>query len=141
MYAARPGDASHEPQVIWRAPRRGGRDLSAPIVVGDYVIVTSLNGIATCYDAKTGKDLWKERLNGQFSSSPIAIGRCAYYQNEAGETVVIEPGPELHIVRAQHPGAGHGRTVPRLVDPLRRTNLLAIGTRLYTASGLPRQSG
>jgi outer membrane protein assembly factor BamB len=98
MYAARPGEPSTQPQVAWSAPRRSGRDLPSPIVVGGYVIVCSLNGIVTCYDASSGSEVWKERLEGQFSSSPIAAGGLAYFQNEAGETSVIEPGPTFKVV-------------------------------------------
>jgi outer membrane protein assembly factor BamB len=126
MYALRRPDAPNQPPVAWTAPRRGGRDLSAPIVIGDYMIVTSLNGIATCYEAKTGKEQWKERLGGQFSSSPIAIGGLAYYQNEAGQTVVIEPGPTVRIVARNSLDAGP--------DELFRASLTPLGGRIYSRS-------
>ena len=54
--------------------------------------MSTLSGIVTCYDAKSGKEHWRERLGGQFSSSPIAIGSLACYQSEGGETVVIDWG-------------------------------------------------
>ena len=126
MYALRLTAASNSPQVVWSAPRRGGRDLPGPIVVGDYVIVSSLSGIATCYDAKTGKEHWKERLGGQFSSSPIAIEGLVFFQNEAGETVVIEPGPTLRIVARNSLGAG--------ADELFRASLTPLGGRIYSRS-------
>ncbi len=126
MYALRLTTGSDPPQVVWTAPRRGGRDLSAPIVVGDYAIVSSLSGIATCYDAKSGKEHWKERLEGQFSSSPIAIGGLVFYQNEAGETVVIEPGPALRIIARNSLGAG--------ADELFRASLTPFGGRIYSRS-------
>lgn len=126
MYSLRLTDSANPPQVVWTAPRRGGRDLPAPIVVGDDVIVSTLSGIATCYDARTGKERWKERLGGQFSSSPIAIGGLAYFQNEAGETVVIEPGPALQIVARNSLGAGEGE--------LFRASLTPFGGRIYSRS-------
>jgi outer membrane protein assembly factor BamB len=126
MYALHLTDASNSPQVVWSAPRRGGRDLPAPIAVGDYVIVSSLSGIATCYDAKTGKEHWKERLGGQFSSSPIAIGELVFFQNEAGETVVIEPGPTLRVVARNSLGAEAGE--------LFRASLTPFGGRIYSRS-------
>jgi outer membrane protein assembly factor BamB len=95
-------------------------------VVGDYVIVSTLSGIATCYDAKSGKEYWKERLGGQFSSSPIAIGSLAYYQNEAGETVVIEPGPTLRVIARNSLGAGPGEIF--------RASLTPLGGRIYSRS-------
>jgi outer membrane protein assembly factor BamB len=126
MYALRLTDASNSPQVVWSAPRRGGRDLPAPIAVGDYVIVSSMSGIATCYDAKTGKEHWKERLGGQFSSSPIAIAGLVYFQNEAGETVVIEPAPTLRIVARNSLGGGP--------DELFRASLTPLDGRIYSRS-------
>jgi outer membrane protein assembly factor BamB len=126
MYALRASDAASPPPRVWEAPRRGGRDVSAPIVVGDYVIVSALNGIATCYDAKTGKEHWKERLNGQFSSSPVAFGGLAFYQSESGETVVIEPGPTPRIVARNSLGAEAGE--------LFRASLTPCGGRIYSRS-------
>jgi outer membrane protein assembly factor BamB len=98
MYALRTGEAAGRPGVAWSAARRGGRDLPSPILANDCVMVTTLTGIASCYDAASGKELWKERLDGQFSSSPIAAGKLVYHLNEAGETYVIEPGPALKVV-------------------------------------------
>jgi len=98
MTALRTGKASEAPEAVWSAPRRGGRDLPSPVCVGKYLLVTSMNGIATCYDAESGKEFWKERLNGQFSSSPIVAGNLVYQTNEAGETLVIEPAESFKLV-------------------------------------------
>jgi outer membrane protein assembly factor BamB len=126
MHAVRPGDAATPPQVVWTASRRGGRDLPSPIVVGDFVIVSAMNGIATCYDAVTGKELWKERLEGQFSSSPIAVGGLVFHQNEAGKTVVIAPGPSLQVVARN--------SLDPAPDELFRASLTPVGGRIYSRS-------
>jgi hypothetical protein len=107
MYAVRPGgdgDVTGQ-RVVWQAMRKGGRDLPSPIVVGDCVVVMSMGGIATCYDRHSGAELWKDRFNGTFTSSPIAIAGLAYFQDEAGETVVLQPGPEKRIVARNRLGA------------------------------------
>lgn len=126
MYALDHESASETPRTIWSAPRRSGRDLPSPIVVGDYVIVVSMTGFATCYEAKTGKEKWRERLVGQFSSSPIATDRLAYFQNEAGETVVIEPGPELNIVARN--------VLDAASDEIFRASLTPQGGKIYSRS-------
>lgn len=126
MSALRPADDAEKPREAWSAPRRGGRDLPSPIVVGEYLLVTSMNGIATCYEASSGKELWKERLNGQFSSSPIAANGLAYLQSEAGETVVIEPGPTFKVIARNSVGAAS--------DELFRASLVASGGRIYARS-------
>lgn len=51
-------------------------------------------GIAAAWDSMTGKELWKNRLGGTFSASPILVGKLVYATNESGETFVFraEPG-------------------------------------------------
>jgi outer membrane protein assembly factor BamB len=51
-------------------------------------------GTAACWAADTGKELWKARLGGTFSSSPVLAGDRIYATNEAGETTVFEASPE-----------------------------------------------
>ena len=100
VYAVRPGGEGDvtETHMAWHTLRRGGRDLSSPILVGNHLFVVSMAGIATCYDSATGKQLWLERLDGEFSASPIVAGGLIYIQNEAGQTLVIKPGDALEIV-------------------------------------------
>lgn len=126
MYAVRQGESADRPEIVWKSARRSGRDLPSPVVVGDYLLVCSLPGIASCYDLKTGKEYWKERLGGQFSSSPIAINGLVYHQNEAGETVVIEPGPSLKIVARN--------TLGKAENELFRASLTPIRGRIYSRS-------
>jgi outer membrane protein assembly factor BamB len=126
MYALKTSQKPGEPEVAWSSPRRGGRDLPSPIVVGDYVIVSSMAGITTCYDAKSGKELWKERLEGKFSSSPIAVDGLALFQSEAGETLAIAPGPAFKVV--------HKNSLGSRPDELFRASLTPLGGRIYARS-------
>lgn len=126
MSALRPGKGNERPEAVWTAPRRGGRDLPSPVCVGKYLLVTSMNGIATCYDTNSGKELWKERLNGQFSSSPIAAGGLMYQTNEAGETVVIEPAETFKLV-------ARNALAPE-ANELFRASLAVVDGRIYVRS-------
>ena len=84
---------------VWRTARRGGRDLPSPIVVGDYLVVVSLQpGMASCYNAATGEELDRIRLNGKFSASPIAAAGLVYIPNEDGATYVLKPGEKLKVI-------------------------------------------
>lgn len=51
-------------------------------------------GIAKCYRADTGEEMWKQRLRGEFSSSPVLVGKLIYVTNEVGETFIYEATPE-----------------------------------------------
>jgi len=107
IYSIRPGGAGDITQthMAWHTPRKGGRDQPSPILVGNYLVVADMKGVTACYDSKTGKELWKERLRGAFSSSPIAAHGLVYFQNEAGETFVLEPGSALKVVAENSLGA------------------------------------
>lgn len=47
-------------------------------------------GVAYCWNAATGEELWKGRLGGTFSSSPVLVGERIYVTNEEGETFVFK---------------------------------------------------
>jgi len=68
-------------------------------VIGDIVLVMSLRpDLLSAYEASTGKSLWRIRVGGQSSSSPISFGGLAFIVLESGETVVVDPKSEDHIV-------------------------------------------
>src|SRR5262249_22651619 len=45
------------------------------LLSGDLLFLVSDEGIASAVEAKTGKVLWSERLDGEFSASPVMVGR------------------------------------------------------------------
>ena len=100
VYAVRPGgdgDVS-ETHRVWHTPRRGGRDLPSPVVIGNYMLAMSMPGILYCYDSATGRELWKERLGANYSSTPLVAEGRAYFQSDVGECFVVEPGDEIKVV-------------------------------------------
>jgi outer membrane protein assembly factor BamB len=80
--------------VAWTL-RRGVPLTPSPLLVGEELYVVSDNGIATCLDAKTGTSHWRERLNGNFSASPVCADGRIYLLNESGETTVIAAGKQF----------------------------------------------
>src|SRR5262249_1592643 len=107
IYAVKPGGRGDvtKTHLAWHTPRKSGRDQPSPILTGNFMVVASMTGVTTCYDAPTGKVLWSDRLKGSFSSSPVGVGNLVFFQNEAGDTTVIEPGPELKVVAENTLGA------------------------------------
>ena len=53
-------------------------------------------------DARTGKELWKGRLGGTFSSSPVLVGELIFVTNEAGETFVFKANPRRFELLAEN---------------------------------------
>jgi outer membrane protein assembly factor BamB len=85
--------------VAWRYTR-GVPLTPSPIVVAEHVYIVSDNGILACLDAKTGKELWRERLPGNYSASPTFADGRIYFLNEEGETTVIAPGASFRKLAA-----------------------------------------
>jgi outer membrane protein assembly factor BamB len=132
FYSVKPGGDGDvtETHMAWHTPRKGGRDCPSPIV-GKFVIVYDMGGIATCYDAADGRIYWKERLPGKYSGSPVAANGLVYILNEAGKTVVIEPGESLKIVAENDLTAGKDEIFRASPTPLGGQFFLRSTTVLY----------
>jgi outer membrane protein assembly factor BamB len=98
VYAIKPGGNGDVTQshMAWHTPRKTGRDLPSPIVIGDNMLVMDMRGSRiTNYDATTGKTLWVKRIgttnSGQFTSTPVAWNGLAFFVAESGETFAIQP--------------------------------------------------
>ncbi len=95
LFAVKPDGRGNvtKSHVSWSHPRTVPLTPS-PIVAGDELYMISDNGIATCLDAKSGKQRWQHRIGGNHSASPIAAGGRIYFLSEEGECTVIAPGTE-----------------------------------------------
>ena len=100
IYAIKPGGSGDvtKSHMAWHTPRKGARDCPSPIVIGDMMMVMDMKGVLTGYQPSTGKELWKHRIGGNFSASPIAANGLAYFVSEAGVTYVVRPGDEPQVV-------------------------------------------
>jgi len=79
--------------VAWRT-KDGAVYVPSLTAVDDYVLTTSMAGVTYCFEAATGKLLWKEELGKQYPSPVVASGRV-YIPNDEGVINVIKPGPTL----------------------------------------------
>jgi outer membrane protein assembly factor BamB len=87
--------------VAW-AKLREGAYMITPLVIGDYLYVLRDSGLLACYEARTGRQLYNERLGTgrtAFTASPVAAGGLIYCTSEEGETFVVKAGPEFSIVQ------------------------------------------
>jgi outer membrane protein assembly factor BamB len=64
------------------------------LVRGEHLYAVTDAGVAICWECATGKEVWKERLAGTFSSSPVLVGDTIYAVNEAGRTFLFKARPD-----------------------------------------------
>jgi outer membrane protein assembly factor BamB len=82
------GDVT-DSHVVWRNDRSTPFVPSA-IMLGDRYYVADDKGIASCIDALTGKLLWRKRMGGKFTASPIAADGKLFFTDETGGTIVLD---------------------------------------------------
>jgi outer membrane protein assembly factor BamB len=70
-------------------------DSPCPVVAGDLLFTVTDNGIAQCFDARTGKLHWRERIAGDYKASPLAADGRIYFLNTRGLTTVITAQPQF----------------------------------------------
>ncbi len=91
LIALRPdgkGDVT-DSAIDWKT-NRGVPSRSSPLLVGDRLYMVSNDGLVTCRSAKTGEEVWKERLPGKFWASPLYASGRIYFCSEDGVTDVAD---------------------------------------------------
>lgn len=93
--------ASH---VLWKYTRQVPAKPS-PLIAGERVYMISDGGIATCLDLKSGREIWQERVGGEYSASPLYAAGRIYFFSESGDTILIAPEDHFKILgKNQLPG-------------------------------------
>lgn len=90
-YAIRPGGRGDvtDSHILWKN-ERGTSFVPSGILVGPRYYVADDKGVASCFDAESGKLLWRKRLDGRFTASPVSAEGKVYFTNEKGESVVLD---------------------------------------------------
>ena len=55
-------------------------------------------GVAVCLEAKTGAEVWRERVGGNYSASPVGAEGRVYFFSEEGKTTVVEAGRQFKVL-------------------------------------------
>ncbi len=79
-------------EIAWE---NGTRVYVPSMLVKDgYLYAVADAGFAVCWKCDTGKEIWKSRIGGTFSSSPVLVGDRIYATDESGRTVIFRASPE-----------------------------------------------
>src|SRR5262245_45801391 len=92
--------------VAWCHARKGNY-LQTPIAVGDLLWGCLDNGVVSCFDLKTGRVHYEQRLGGGgqgFSASPVAAGGHLYFTGEQGDVFVLPRTNAFSVVATNQLG-------------------------------------
>ncbi len=79
-------------KVAWE---NGSRVYVPSMLVRDGFLYSVLDaGVAMCWKCETGEEVWKGRLGGTFSASPVLVGEQIFATNEAGKTFLFKASPQ-----------------------------------------------
>ncbi len=81
-------------QIAWKTKRNVPKKPSV-LLAGDLLFTIDDNGVASCLEAGSGAELWRERVGGNYSASPVLAEGRVYFFSEAGKTTVIDAGREF----------------------------------------------
>lgn len=81
-----------------------------------YLYALADTGVAYCWNAQTGEEMWKKRLSGPVSASPTLIGDNIYAANEKGTTFVFKASPEKFISVARNQLGTESFASPAIAD-------------------------
>lgn len=88
---------------LWHHPRAPQR-IGSAVIVGEHAYLINEPGLASCFELKTGKDVWKqERLMGSTWASLVHAAGRLYVTSRDGETVVLKADPaKIDVLARNH---------------------------------------
>ena len=89
--------------VLWSKLGEGGY-VPSPVAHAGKLYLVDDKGVASCWDVKTGKQYWKERLGGKghHASAVVADGRV-YFTSDDGITFVMKASGEYEVPLSKNP--------------------------------------
>jgi hypothetical protein len=67
-----------------------------------YLYAVTDAGVAMCWKSDTGKEVWKSRLGGTFTASPVMVGDKIFAANEEGKTFIFKINPAAFELLAEN---------------------------------------
>jgi outer membrane protein assembly factor BamB len=90
------GDVS-KTHVVWHVPT-GAPYISSLVHYDGLLYMAGDTGVITCVDAKTGQTVWRERLGGIYTASPVGGDGKIFLMAESGETIVLRAGRSPQVL-------------------------------------------
>jgi outer membrane protein assembly factor BamB len=116
LWAIKPGGSGDVTgtHVAWKV-KRNVPTRSSAVLAESLIFMVDDSGIATCLEAKTGEQVWNERIGGTYSAAPIYGAGRIYFFSEDGKATVLQAGRKLNVLGTNSLGDGFMAT-PAVAD-------------------------
>ena len=87
--------------MLWRHSPKAIDHIVSPLVLDDRMLLIKSGGIASCFETKAGKSIYRPGRIGNASrhlASPVYGDGKIYVQGENGTIVVLKNGPKLKVL-------------------------------------------
>jgi len=84
-------------ELVWKSRRSVSRKPGL-LLVDDLIFMLEDGGVASCLEAKTGNQIWQERIGGNYSASPVGAEGRVYFFSEDGKTTVIAASRQFKVL-------------------------------------------
>jgi outer membrane protein assembly factor BamB len=98
------GDVT-DTHILWRN-NRGLPRMPSPVLVDDLLFMVNDGGIASCLEAATGKELWQERIGGEYAASVLYADGRVYCFSQQGKATVIDAAATFKVLAGNELGDG-----------------------------------
>lgn len=112
----RTGDVT-DTHIVWRQ-KKGISEVSSPLYYRGRVFIIKDGGLASCFEARTGRPLYQlERIgaDGRYYASPVAADGRIYVASMSGVVTVIAADDELKVLARNDLGEAMPAT-PAIAD-------------------------
>lgn len=126
-------------EVVWKNKTRVY--VPSMLIRDNYLYAVADAGFAVCWKADTGEQMWRGRIGGTFSASPVMVGDLIYATNEAGETSIFKANPSKFELVSKNklgdivfatPTISDGRIfmrIARMKNDQRQESIVCIGSK------------
>ena len=113
-----------ESHVLWDREKRNASE-AAPVLVKGILFQTTRGGIISAVDAKSGTDLWDDRLAGKHVPAPLVLGDKLLFSNDRGESFLVRVSAEKFEIVGQN----------QIAEPISASPAVADGALFIRSSG------
>jgi outer membrane protein assembly factor BamB len=83
--------------IVWES-KEDVPKIPSMLYVKPYLYLVTEASVAKCFKAATGEVIWRQRLGGRFSASPVWADGKIYFLSDKGTTTVIADGAEFKVL-------------------------------------------